>query len=421
MSKPLAVFGAGRSGQAAKQLALSEGIDVIVFDEDGQGDASEFSEADLDRFSRCVFSPGFAAAHPWRVLAERSGLPCLSEIAFAAEYWKGAIIGITGTNGKSTLTALLEKTLKEAGHFAVAAGNIGYPFSDAALTEANREDAYAVVEISSFQAELAGGLQLDALLWTNFAEDHLDRYHSMHSYFDAKACLFDCLKPHAICVVGPQVAHWMASLRKEFDACTVAYEDASLVIKLAPESVFRHFPYSENFSIAAELWWLLGGSTEPLIRAANTFSLAPHRLSVVANRGDVSFWNDSKATNFHATLAAIDAVKRPIVWIGGGRVKGGDVESFAKELAGQIDAAVVYGEVSQRLSAVLAHLVDVIEVEEVFEDAVHRAAEIAEGIPNANVLLSPAFASFDQFESFDERGKSFNSTVLSLKNASEPS
>jgi UDP-N-acetylmuramoylalanine--D-glutamate ligase len=421
MSKPLAVFGAGRSGQAAKHLALSEGLDVVVFDENGQGDASEFSKADLDGYSRCVFSPGFAASHPWRVLAENSALPCLSEIAFAAQYWKGAIIGITGTNGKSTLTALLEKALHGAGHSALAAGNIGYPFSDAALTEANREDAYAVVEISSFQAELAQGLQLDALLWTNFAEDHLDRYHSMPSYFDAKARLFDCLKPNGICVLGPQLTHWIKSLNKEFDVGKVASEDISDIAQLAPESVFHAYPYSENFALAAELWRRLGRPTETLVRAANTFSLAPHRLSVVAKRGNVSFWNDSKATNFHATLAAVKAVGGPIVWIGGGRFKGGDVESFAKELSGQIDAAVVYGEVAQRLSMALAHLVDVIEIEEFFEDAVRRASEIAESISNANVLLSPGFSSFDQFESFDERGKSFSRTVLGLKNALEPS
>ncbi len=421
MSKPYAIFGAGLSGQAARRLAEARGYSSVLIDEAGRGDRASFSAEDVQAFQAFVFSPGFAADHPWRELAEKSGLPCMSEIAFAAHHWEGKVIGITGTNGKSTLTSLVDKVLRATGHVSVAAGNIGYPFSDAVLSEANQPGAYAVVEISSFQAELADGLRLDALLWTNFAEDHLDRYGSMTRYFKAKARLFDCLKPEGICVVGPQVAHWMATMRKGFDACTIAYEDVALVNRLAESSVFHRFPYSANFSLAAELWWLLGEPTEPLVEIANTFTLAPHRLAVVAERGGVRFWNDSKATNFHATLAAIDAVSRPIVWIGGGRVKGGDVEAFAHEIAGQIEVAVLYGEVADRLAGALKDELGKVWVRPRFEDAVQLAAELAEGMPNANVLLSPGFSSFDQFSSYDERGKSFTDTVLSLKNARKPS
>lgn len=421
MSKPYAIFGAGLSAQAARRLAQAKGHEVVLIDEAGRGDQVGFEAADLSRFECFIFSPGFAAYHPWRVLVEASGLPCMSEIAFAAHYWQGQIVGVTGTNGKSTLTALIEKALRLSGHVSVAAGNIGYPFSDAVLSESNQAGAYAVLEISSFQAEIPDGLRLDALLWTNFAEDHLDRYCSMARYFGAKANLFDCLKNDGICVVGPQVAHWMASFRKEFDACTIAYEDAALVFRLDSNSVFHRFPYSENFSLAAELWWLLGKSPEPLIEAANGFSLAPYRLSVVAEREGVRFWNDSKATNFHATLAALESVERPIVWIGGGRVKGGDVESFAAEVAGRVDVAVLYGEVAERLAEALAGSLGSVHVHARFEDAVSAAAELATSIPQANVLLSPGFSSFDQFKSYDERGKSFTDTVLSLKNVRKPS
>jgi len=421
MSKPYAIFGAGLSGQAVRRLAQAKGLEVLLIDQAGQGDQATFEASDLARFECFIFSPGFAAEHPWRVLAEASGLPCLSEIAFAARYWEGSIVGITGTNGKSTLTALVEKALSLCGEVSVAAGNIGYPFSDAVLSEVNQPEAYAVLEISSFQAELADGLQLDALLWTNFAEDHLDRYGWMSRYFSAKAKLFKCLKSDGLCVIGPQVAHWMASLRKDFDACTVAYEDAALVYQLAKDSVFHRFPYTENFSLAAELWWLLDKPHTALIEAANTFSLAPHRLDVVAECEGVRFWNDSKATNFHATLAALESVDRPIVWIGGGRVKGGDVESFAKEVAEQVNAAILYGEVAERMAKALEGSLESIQVHLRFEDAIHAAAELAATIPSANVLLSPGFSSFDQFDSFDERGKSFTDTVLSLKNATKPS
>jgi UDP-N-acetylmuramoylalanine--D-glutamate ligase len=417
MSKPYAIFGAGLSALAARRLAQAKGAEVVLFDERGKGDRASFESGDETEFACFVFSPGFASEHPWRILAESSGLPCLSEIAFAASHWKGRLIGITGTNGKSTLTALLDKALRHSGYTSMAAGNIGYPLSDAVLSGSNHAEAFAVVEISSFQAELAGGLELDALLWTNFAEDHLDRYASMERYFAAKASLFNCLKKDGICVVGPQVAHWMGSMRKQFDACTIAYEDLSLLSKLSPDSVFQRYPYSENFSLAAELWWLLDKQFAPLIEAANSFALAPHRLTVVAEFGGVRYWNDSKATNFHATLAALESVERPIIWIGGGRVKGGDVEAFAREVARRVDAAVLYGEVADRLAQAFDGSLHSVQMQPRFADAVHMAAELASSMAGANVLLSPGFSSFDQFASYDERGKSFTDTVLSLKKA----
>jgi UDP-N-acetylmuramoylalanine--D-glutamate ligase len=345
----------------------------------------------------------------------------LSEIAFAARYWDGKVIGVTGTNGKSTLTALIDKALSISGHVSVAAGNIGYPFSDAVLSEANQSDAYAVLEISSFQAELLDGLLLDGLLWTNFAEDHLDRYGSMSRYFRAKASMFNCLKRNGLCVIGSQVAHWMASQRKAFDGYTIAQELADLVHQLAADSVFQRFPYSENFSLAAELWRLMDQPSGALIEAANSLALLPHRLNLVAKCGSVRFWNDSKATNFHATLAALRSLDRPIVWIGGGRAKGGDVEAFAQQAGGQVDTAVLYGEVAERLAKALKGSLESVHVYECFDHAIAAASELAAKIPHANVLLSPGFSSYDQFDSFDARGKNFNDTVLSLKNAHKPS
>ena len=421
MSNHYAIFGAGLSAQAACRLARAKGLSVVLIDEAGEGDQTTFEASDLERFECFVFSPGFAAEHPWRILAEASGSPCLSEIAFAARYWDGKVIGVTGTNGKSTLTALIDKALSISGHVSVAAGNIGYPFSDAVLSEANQSDAYAVLEISSFQAELADGLLLDSFLWTNIAEDHLDRYDSMSSYFRAKARLFNCLRRDGLCVIGSQVAHWMARQHKAFDDYTIAYEVADLAHQLNADSVFQQFPYSENFSLAAELWRLMDQPSCALIEAANSLALLPHRLKVVAECGSVRFWNDSKATNFHATLAALRSIDRPIVWIGGGRVKGGDVEAFAQKAGPQVDMAVLYGEVAERLAKALKGSLGSVHVYKCFDHAIAAAAELAAKIPHANVLLSPGFASYDQFDSFDARGKSFNDSVLSLKNARKPS
>ncbi|WPJ94889.1 UDP-N-acetylmuramoyl-L-alanine--D-glutamate ligase [Coraliomargarita algicola] len=416
MFRRCAIFGAGQSALAARRLANHHDLETVLIDEAGQGDRATFGADDLAEFDAFVFSPGFAQEHPWRVLAEASGRPCLSELAFAARYWQGKVIGVTGTNGKTTLTGLIDAALKVAGEVSVAAGNIGYTFSDAVLSSANQPGAYVVLEISSFQAELADGLQLDALLWTNFAEDHLDRYGSMIQYFNAKALLFDCLKKNGICVVGKQVAQTMESMRKVYDACCVADEDSALLFKLDRASVFHRYPNSENFSLAAEMWWLLGKSSAQLIEAANAFTLAPHRLAMVAEYDGVYYWDDSKATNFHATLAGLESVGPPVVWIGGGRAKGGDVEAFAHELSNYVNAAVVYGEVAERLAQALQGSLDSVHVHPCFADAVYAAVELAKGIPEANVLLSPGFSSFDQFSSYADRGKSFTDMVLSLKN-----
>ncbi|MGB0408697.1 MAG: UDP-N-acetylmuramoyl-L-alanine--D-glutamate ligase [Opitutales bacterium] len=414
MSERTAIFGAGLSGQAARRLALALGQEVVLFDEGGQGDRAVFEDGDVVGFDRLIFSPGFAADHPWRLRAVQSGVLCQAEIAFAAQYWRGKIIGVTGTNGKSTLTRLLTESLQCAGHQAVSAGNIGLPLSDAVLAVENAEGAYAVCEISSFQAELADGLELDALLWTNFAEDHLDRYASMANYFMAKARLVHCLKEEAICVVGPRVAHWFDLFKQPFGHAVVAADAAIMMDQLAEASVFRRFPYTENFSLAAQYWCLAGEPEAALLQAASDYTLAAHRLDVVAVKQQVRFWNDSKSTNFHASLAALAAVPRPIVWIGGGRAKGGDIEAFARALSSKVDAAVLYGEVAPRLFDALSGRLKSVHLCPRFENAVVTAHNVAQPMDGANVLLSPGFASLDQFQSYEERGKSFISTVLGL-------
>lgn len=417
MSQKIAILGAGLSGQAARRLAEAQGYEACVFDQDGKGDVEIFNESILEAFDAVVVSPGFGQAHPWRQVAVSSSKPCYGELGFAARYWKGKIIGITGTNGKSTLTKFLTQALEFTGKTAVATGNIGYPFSAAALSEANHAEAFAVCEISSFQAEMPFGLELDALLWSNFAEDHLDRYASMAEYFAAKAKLFECLVTEGICVLSPQVNSWMNLMKSDFNACTVAYDDPDLFNQLSEGSPFGHFPQTDNFSLLAELWWLLDMPTEALIETANNFELAPHRGNSVAKWNGLEFWNDSKATNFHATLAALAALPSPIYWIGGGQVKGGDVEAFAAEVSTHVEAAYIYGEVGRRLASELSKHLKIVVYHNKFEDAVLAATQAANEAKSANVLLSPGFSSFDQFSSYEERGKCFISTVLSLNGA----
>lgn len=412
----VAVLGAGVSGQAARSLAICLGLEVCLFDEGGRGDASDFTAGSLDEFDAFIFSPGFASVHPWRVLAEGSGLPCYSELGFAALHWRGRLLGVTGTNGKTTITSLLCNALTATGLAAVEAGNIGTPLSDCVMSDANREEAIAVCEISSFQAELPRGLSLDGLIWSNFAEDHLDRYDSMAEYFAAKVKLLACLRSDAPSVLGADVAAFDPQVT-EIRSSIVVDEDSGGVDQLAADSPFRISPQSTNLTQVEALWRALDLPIGALLESANAFQLAAHRLSPVDSWGGVTFWNDSKATNFHAALAAIDALDEPIYWIGGGSGKGGDFDAFARAIAPKIEAAFLYGEVAESLAASLSSVHSQVEKHVNFVEAVEAATRAASANVPSVVLLSPGFASFDQFSGYAARGKTFISTVFSLKDA----
>ena len=178
---------------------------------------------------------------------------------------------------------------------------------------------------------------------------------------------------------------------------------------------FAHPPQAANFQLAADLWRALGLPLGALSRVADAFKLAPHRLAKVAEWAGVSFWDDSKATNFHAALAAAASLRPAVFWIGGGSAKGGDLPAFASALAPCIAAAFVYGEVAGELAAELRKQLPRVQRYSRFEDAVNEATAAALAAAPAAVLLSPGFASFDQFPSYAERGESFISAVLSLK------
>ncbi|MBT4758522.1 MAG: UDP-N-acetylmuramoyl-L-alanine--D-glutamate ligase [Opitutae bacterium] len=414
--KRVAIFGAGVSGQAVRRLVLSLGLELCLFDQNGRGDAADFSRASLSEFDAFVFSPGFAIGHPWRVLVQRSGRPCFSELGFAALHWRGRVLGVTGTNGKTTITSLLCNALNAAGQVALEAGNIGTPFSDCVLGDANHAEATAVCEISSFQAELPDGLQLDGLIWSNFAEDHLDRYDSMAEYFASKAQLLSCLRPDAPSVLGADVLAFNPEL-SGISGLIVVGQDSSLIDRLEPDSPFRNSPQSTNFALTAALWRALDCPVESLIDSANAFQLAAHRLSLIDSWGGVTFWNDSKATNFHAVLAAIDGLDGLVYWIGGGSGKGGDFDAFARSIAPKVEEVFLYGDVAESLAVSLKPFHSSIQI----RADLHAAVVAATGAALANspsvVLLSPGFASFDQFSGYAARGKSFISTVFSLKDA----
>ena len=416
LDRPVAVFGGGVSGDGVCELVRAVGGAAIVYDRKGGAARADFAPADAARHALVVFSPGFAVEHPWLVAARAAGCTCLGELDFAAQFWPGRILAITGTNGKTTLTEFLTHALLAAGRSAVAVGNVGYSFSRAALDNPTAETV-AVCEVSSFQAETFRHFRADATLWTNLDEDHLERHPGMGAYFDAKYRLV-LSTPSGRFWAGSSVCAWAQRLGRVLPASACV-----ATLGLAPDprlagTVFEAYPQRENF-VLAESWWRDRGlDPAVLLAAARTFRLGRHRLARVAEIAGVGYWNDSKATNFHAVNGALSRFDRPVLLIAGGRAKGGDIRAFAASLAGRVAHLLLIGETTEELAGgaepagVSCHRCATLE------DAVALASRLAK--PGAQVLLSPAFASFDMFRSYADRGDRFEAAVQRLA-AAQPS
>ncbi len=401
LTRPVAIFGGGVSGEGVRALLATLGADGKTYDAKG----AEFTAKAAAGHGLVIFSPGFAPDHAWLVRARAAGVECLAELDFAALCWSGRVVAITGTNGKTTLTEFLTHALRSTGLSAFATGNIGHPFSQlVAETDGGTKDAFAICEVSSFQAEPLRYFQAGSTLWTNFAEDHLERHPGMEAYFSAKWNLLTHTAAGAI-FAGSSVQRFAQKYDRPLPAgAAVATEGQPADPRLA-DTVFADYPQRENFLLAAAWWRSMGFDERALIAAARTFVLGRHRLARVTEHDGVTFWNDSKATNFHAVEAALAKFPAPIVLIAGGKGKGGDLAGFVHRIAPRVKHAVLIGETSAELAFHcstfrVAHTSCV-----TLDEAVRRATELAE--PGDHVLLSPGFASFDQFRNYEDRGDQF--------------
>ncbi len=410
LQRPVAIFGGGVSGQGVFSLLAAIGGVGRLYDEKSLDAENKFTETHAARHGLVVFSPGFPVEHLWLATARAAGCVCLSELDFASFFWRGEILAITGTNGKTTLTEFLTHALILAGRTAHTTGNIGYPFSRFVIEQTGRVET-AVCEVSSFQAETLQHFRPNVTFWTNFAEDHLERHPGMQTYFGAKWQLVERTPPAAV-FAGSSAQKCAAEFGRNFvpSAC-VATEGQIPDARLAG-TVFGQYPQLENFLLAAA-WWRQAGLPEAkLYFAAKTFRLGQHRLAKVGSRRGVTFWNDSKATNFHAVEAALATFPSPVLWIGGGKAKGGDLTGFVDRIAGKIRHAYVIGETQPTLTGLLRNHQLPVTPSGSLEEAVHAA--FAEATAGDNVLLSPGFASFDMFRGYDDRGLQFESLVENL-------
>ena len=439
-----AVFGLARTGLSVCRALMASGARVKAWDDNelararaqGEGIAlADLMTTDLDGCTGLVLAPGVPLTHPQPhalVLRARvAGLPILGDtelLAWAlADRPAVSLVGVTGTNGKSTTTALIRHILASAGRRALMAGNIGKPILD----EAPPADGDVwVLELSSFQLDLTHALACDVAVITNMSADHLDRHGDMAGYARAKGRLFEMqsgLRARPPVAVIGQDDRWsqaMAQLargavvpisgetRLERGVCVV---DGALWVDgavCADQSDWPGLPGPHNGQNAAAAFAAcraLGVETPAILSALETFSALAHRMEQVAERGGVRFINDSKATNPTSTapaLAAYDAIH----WIVGGRRKADDLDA-CRPMFGNVVRAYTIGEAADLFTRLLEPDLPVERCGSL-DIAVSRAA--AQARPGEVVLLSPACASQDQFRDFEARGDAFRAAVARL-------
>ncbi|HEY7877215.1 MAG TPA: UDP-N-acetylmuramoyl-L-alanine--D-glutamate ligase, partial [Gemmatimonadaceae bacterium] len=453
----IAVVGLGASGRAVAELLARDGLRVYASDATSSAGAERAAAAvaplgvavhpgghDLDRIARAVVvvtSPGVPPDAPPLVRAHAAGVPVVSEIEIGLRYLPASTryIVVTGTNGKTTTTAMVGHLLRALGLDAADAGNIGTPLTEIALAPA--PPAWIALEMSSFQLHDTPGIAPTVGVLTNLSPDHLDRYPSVREYYADKALLFANAAGTSRWVlnlddaeVGRLVAHVAGARVRPGDGSRFPLPGAlgfslagpaeawydraadSLVVFGAPVLGRRELALFGDHNVANALAAALAvmaadpAHVTPPARSRiadglRSFRALPHRLESVVEHDGVLWINDSKATNVSSTLAAVQGMTRPTVLLLGGRHKGEPYTALAEPLRRIGRAIIAYGEAAPIVARDLAGVVPIVQLGTDFEDVMRRARTLAK--PGDVVLLSPACSSYDMFANYTERGAAF--------------
>ncbi|HJR09393.1 MAG TPA: UDP-N-acetylmuramoyl-L-alanine--D-glutamate ligase [Pyrinomonadaceae bacterium] len=452
--KKVLVVGAARSGVAAARFLAARGAVVALNDRKAIEEWTEEAralKADgigllagdvpmwlMDQIELVVVSPGVPSKNiPVRYM-ERAGAEVIGEVELAARHLRGRIVAITGTNGKTTTTALVAELLKGAGLPVQVGGNIGTPLIS--LVESSREDGWTVVEVSSYQLETIVDFHPSVAVVLNLMPDHMDRYETLTDYGAAKHRIFRNQTAEDVAILNADddiVASWASGLRAHVTMFSVEREleeglflrdgrelvartrEGERVLMTRDEMQLRGLHNVQNVMAALACGLACGASPDSMRETVKNFKPVEHRLERVAEIGGVEFYNDSKATNVDAALKALEAFAEhagQIVLILGGRGKNAPYAPLAPLIERKARALVVLGEDAERIESELKAHARVIRVKDLAE-AVRQAAETASA--GDVVLLAPACASWDMFESFEHRGREFKSQVSSLKSQDE--
>ena len=445
MSEKIVILGAGESGCGTALLAKKQGFQVFVSD---QGSISQSAKNIFDTLEieweeethtlskmkdaqYIMKSPGISAQTPLLQSLEAIDIPVISEIEFASKYTKATLIGITGSNGKTTTAMMTYKILDDAGFDVALAGNIGNSF---AKEVAENERQFYVLEISSFQLDNIVNFAPHIGVITNITPDHLDRYgDDFTAYLKSKLrinenqtqrdfLLFNGEDPQlstAVQNINTKVTlHEFGNLNKNIN--TTYIENDNILIETKKNKTMintMEFPLKGRHNLlnamaASTVAHLLDVSKETIRESLLNFKGAPHRLEPVLKIQNIRYINDSKATNVNAVYFALESMSAPTVWIVGGVDKGNDYEMLYPLVREKVKAIICLGVDNQKIINAFQSITDLMVETQSMKEAVLIAKKIAE--KNDNVLLSPACASFDLFQNYEDRGDQFKQAVREL-------
>jgi UDP-N-acetylmuramoylalanine--D-glutamate ligase len=448
VGKKVLVLGAGRSGVASAKFLAARGATVALNDaqpiEKWSADALALKEEGvgclageppgwlLDQLDLVVISPGVPTkAIPVRY-AERAGAEVIGEVELASRYLKGRVVAITGSNGKTTTTSLIGKLLQDAGLPTQVGGNIGTPLIS--LVESSSDDMWTVVEMSSFQLETISEFHPTVAVALNVTPNHLDRYESFTDYAAAKHRIFMNQEPGDIAILNADdeiVSSWAKGLRAHVTSFSISRELAdglslrgSEIVCRTPERErvllrvddlkLRGRHNLENVLAALAAGLACGAAPDSMRETIRNFEAVEHRLEFVAEIEGVKFYNDSKATSVDATLKALEAFEGEtgkIVLIMGGRGKKAPYAPLGSLVRERVRNLILVGEDADTIERELGEFAASERASDM-QDAVRLSFNAAQA--GDIVLLAPACASFDMFESFEHRGRAFKEEVQRL-------
>ena len=433
--KTYAVLGLARSGLATVETLVASGARVVAWDSreearalvEGKAELGDPMEIDLAGFDGVVVSPGVPLnRHPIAMRAKLAGVPIIGDIELFAlarpTLPPHKVVGITGTNGKSTTTALIHHIIEQAGYPTVMGGNIGLPILSQPPLEPNLHGVGVyVLELSSYQIDLTHSLDCDVAVLLNITPDHLDRYDGFEGYVASKARLFSMQSACQTAVITTEdepsrsIFASVRHAREGAGAIAVASSDIETTDQLGWPSL--QGPHNaQNAAVAIAVAKALGIDEATISNALASYASLPHRMQAVRTLNGVLYVNDSKATNAASTAPALAAWpakdgKPRIHWILGGVAKSDNLDECAPHF-GNVAHAYTIGEAGHMFADLLRpHMA--VDDSEMLSAAVRRAARIAQ--PGDVVLLSPACASFDQFRDFEARGDAFAAAVAALE------
>ena len=442
------IIGLGRSGIAAAKLLKREGYSVTLSDlknsptfqqqqqqlvEDGITVKLGYSFAPDTSDNLIVVSPGVPWDIPALIRARELGIETIGEMELAWRYLNNIPwVGITGTNGKTTTTALIAAIFAAAGFYAPACGNIGYAACELAL--ADKKPDWVIAEISSYQIESSAAVAPRIAVWTTFTPDHLSRHKTLENYYNIKAHLLMQAEVQIFNGDDPYLqknaparfsnAYW-TSVKGKGDLINskgayiengwVVFEGEEIVPANSLRMVGEH--NQQNLLMAVATASLAGIGKDAIASAITNFPGVSHRLEHICTWQGIDFINDSKATNYDAAEVGLNSVSAPAILIAGGEAKAGDDTAWLEKIKAKAAAVLLIGDAAAAFAKRLEEVgYSNYEIVETMARAVPRGAELAKQYQAKVVLLSPACASFDQYQSFEHRGDHFREICHKLAN-----